>query len=181
MTILNLTPGIIIFDILSPRAFRKYITPIKDDCCTEMFRSNGNSKVSPTDGRTYGRTDIGRTSRLRLGVSAKALAKFWRLIGFRKYLFLFTIIKSRSVSFQPCITLGGVHWVKMGQNNDFLQKSGLKTLILAVMVLDQLTSEWARTHNFKRIANFHRCFENSGTSASIWAMRKASNFNIVRL
>ena len=69
----------------------------------------------------------------------------------------------------------------MGQNNDFLQKSGLKTLILAVMVLDQLTSEWARTHNFKRIANFHRCFENSGTSASIWAMRKASNFNIVRM
>ena len=55
----------------------------------------------------------------------------------------------------------------MGQNNDFLQKNGLKTLILAVMVLDQLTSEWARTHNFKRIANFQRCFENSGTSASI--------------
>ena len=57
--------------------------------------------------------------------------------------------------------------VKVSQNKDFLQKSGLKTLILAVMVLDQLTSEWARTHNFKRFANFHRCFENSGTSASI--------------
>ena len=76
------------------------------------------------------------TSRLRLGVSAKALAKFWRLIGLRKYFFLFTIRKRRSVAFQPCITLGGVHWVGMGQNNDFLQKSGLKTLILAVMVLD---------------------------------------------
>ena len=28
LTILNLTTGIIIFDILSPRAFRKYITPM---------------------------------------------------------------------------------------------------------------------------------------------------------
>ena len=48
------------------------------------------------------------------------------------------------------------------------------------MVLDQLTSEWASTHNFKGIANFHRCFEKIGTSASKWAMGKASNFNIVR-
>ena len=124
---------------------------------------------------------IGRTSRLRLGVSAKALAKFWRLIGFRKYFFLFTIRKRRSVAFQPCITLGGVHWVGMGQNNDFLQKSGLKTLILAVMVLDQLTLEWAGTHNFKDIPNFHRCFKKSGTSVSKWAMGKSSNFNIVRM
>ena len=122
-----------------------------------------------------------RTSRLRLGVSAKALAKFWRLIGFRKYFFLFTTRKRRSVAFQPCITLGGVHWVGMGQNNDFLQKSGLKTLILAVMVLDQLTLEWAGTHNFKDIPNFHRCFKKSGTSVSKWAMGKSSNFNIVRM
>ena len=33
----------------------------------------------------------------------------------------------------------------MGQNNDFLPKSGLKTLILAVMILDHLTSKWAGT------------------------------------
>ena len=100
---------------------------------------------------------IRRTSRLRLGVSAKALAKFWRLIGCWKYFFLFTIIKSRPVAFQPCITLGGVHWVEMGQRNDFLQKSGLKTPILAVMVLDQLTSEWAGTQHFKGIANLNMC------------------------
>ena len=116
------------------------------------------------------RRGIGRTSRLRLGVSAKALAKFWRHIGFRKYFFLFTIIKRRSVAFQPCITLGGAHWVEMGQNNDFLPKSGLKTLILAVMVLHHLTLKWPGTHNFKGIANFHRCFEKFGTSASKWAM-----------
>jgi hypothetical protein len=54
----------------------------------------------------------------------------------------------------------------MGQNNDFLQKSGLKTPILAVMVLDQLTLEWAGTQNFKGIAISNMCFEKSGTSAS---------------
>ena len=68
----------------------------------------------------------------------------------------------------------------MGQNNDFLQKSGLKTLILAVMVLDQLTLEWAGTQNFKGIAISNMCFEKSGTSVSKWAMGKSSNFNIVR-
>ena len=68
----------------------------------------------------------------------------------------------------------------MGQKNYFLQKNGLKTLILADTVLDNPTSEWAGTHNFKEIANFHRCFEKFGTSASKWAMGKASNFNIVR-
>ena len=75
----------------------------------------------------------------------------------------------------------GVHWVGMGQNNDFLQKSGLKTLILAVMVLDQLTLEWAGTQNFKGIAISNMCFEKSGTSVSKWAMGKSSNFNIVRI
>ena len=68
----------------------------------------------------------------------------------------------------------------MGQRNDFLQKSGLKTPILAVMVLDQLTSEWAGTQHFKGIAISNMCFEKSGTSASKWAMGKSSNFNIVR-
>ena len=61
---------------------------------------------------------------------------------------------------------GGVHWVKMGQNNDFLSKNGLKTPILAVMVLDQLTLEWAGTQNFKGIAISNMCFEKIGTSAS---------------
>ena len=59
--------------------------------------------------------------------------------------------------------------------------SGLKTLILAVMVLDQLTLEWAGTQNFKSIAISNMCFEKSGTSVSKWAMGKSSNFNIVRM
>ena len=49
------------------------------------------------------------------------------------------------------------------------------------MVPDQLTSEWAGTHNFRGIANFHKCFGKFGTSASKWAMWKASFFKIVRL
>ena len=69
----------------------------------------------------------------------------------------------------------------MGQKNNFLQKSGLKTPILAATVLDHPTSKWTGTHNFKDIANFHRCFKKSGTSVSKWAMGKSSNFNIVRI
>ena len=96
----------------------------------------------------------------------KGVSKILTAYRIEKIFFLFTIRKRRSVAFQPCITLGGVHWVGMGQNNDFLQKSGLKTLILAVMVLDQLTLEWAGTQNFKGIAISNMCFEKSGTSAS---------------
>ena len=69
----------------------------------------------------------------------------------------------------------------MGENNDFLQKSGLKTPILAATVLDHPTSKWTGTHNFKDIANFHRCFKKSGTLSSKWAMGKASKFNIGRM
>ena len=77
-------------------------------------------------------------------------------------------------------TRGG-SWGQFGETNHFLPKSGQKTLFLAVMVPDLLTSEWAGTHNFRGIAKFHKCFEKSGTSASIWAMCKASIFKIVRL
>ena len=51
----------------------------------------------------------------------------------------------------------------MGQNDDFLQKSGLKTLILADTVLDHPTSKWAETHNFWGIIKFLKCFEKFGT------------------
>ena len=63
-----------------------------------------------------------RTSGLRLGVSAKAKAKFWRLIGFRKSLLLLTIWKRRSVAFQPCLTLGGVYWSKWAKTMIFSKK-----------------------------------------------------------
>ena len=54
----------------------------------------------------------------------------------------------------------------MGRRNDFLQKSGLKTPILAVMVIDRLTLEWAGTQHLKGIAISNMCFEKIGTSAS---------------
>ena len=77
-------------------------------------------------------------------------------------------------------TRGG-SWGQFGETNHFLPKIGQKTLFLAVMVPDHLTSEWAGTHNFRGIAKIHKCFGKFGTSASIWAMCKASIFKIVRL
>ena len=53
----------------------------------------------------------------------------WRLKGFRIFS-LFTIIKSRSVAFLPCITLGGVHWVEMGQKIIFCKKWSTNTLFV---------------------------------------------------
>jgi hypothetical protein len=51
----------------------------------------------------------------------------------------------------------------MGQNNDFLQKSGQKTAFLRDTNLDQPTLGGSETHIFEDIANFHRCFEKFGT------------------
>ena len=57
----------------------------------------------------------------------------------------------------------GVNRVEMGQNKDFLQKYAFKTAFLSSTILDHPTSDWAVTHNFKDIANFHRCFKKFGT------------------
>ena len=74
----------------------------------------------------------------------------------------------------------GCFLAQFGWKKCFIQKSTLKWGFLLVTFLDHLTSEAAGTHNFKGIANFHRCFEKFGTSSSKRAMGKASNFNIVR-
>ena len=74
----------------------------------------------------------------------------------------------------------GCFLAQFGRKKWFIQKSTLKWGFFLVTVLDHLTSEAGGTHNFKGIANFHRCFEKFGTSSSKWAMGKASNFNIVR-
>ena len=58
---------------------------------------------------------------------------------------------------------GGVNGAEMGQNNDFLQKSGLKTAFLRDTNSDQPTLGGSETHIFEDIANFHRCFKNFGT------------------
>ena len=64
---------------------------------------------------------------------------------------------------------------------DELSDHGYNPLPKRITILDHPTSDWAGPQNFKAIANFHRCFEKFGTSASKWAMGKASSFDIVRL
>ena len=66
-------------------------------------------------------------------------------------------------SFPTMYNTWGCSWGQIGEIIFFLQKSGPKTPILAVTVLDHPTSKWAGTHNFKDIANFHRCFKKFGT------------------
>ena len=82
----------------------------------------------------------------------------------------------RSIAFQPCITLGGVYWVEMGQNNDFLQKSGQKTAFLSITILDHPTLDWAGTRNFKGIAKVNMCFKKLEHKLrnELWARRLAS-------
>ena len=69
-------------------------------------------------------------------------------------------------SFPTMYNTRGGSWGQFGETKYFLPKSGLKTLIFAVMVPDQLTSEWAGTHTYRGIADFHMCFGKCGTSAS---------------
>ena len=96
----------------------------------------------------------------------EALAKIWRAAGSKVRAFSYMVRKLRSIAFQRCIAWRGVNGVKMGQNNDFLPKNGLKTAFLSITILDHPTSDWAGTHIFKGIANFNMCFEKCGTSAS---------------
>ena len=81
----------------------------------------------------------------------------------KKYFFCFYHLVEKIRSFPTMYNTWGCSLVEMGENNDFLQKSGLKTPILGDTVLDHPTSKRAETHNFKDIANFHRCFKKSGT------------------
>ena len=91
---------------------------------------------------------------IKENISPERPRKSYTLQDENKYCFLYTIRKRRSTAFQPCITLGGLHWSEMGQNNYFLQKNALKTAFWGDTVLDRLTSEGARTPFFKKIATF---------------------------
>ena len=100
-------PDLLVFLILLKMSWQ----PLAQTCLGTLLVYQGGKlfrvpKPTPTD------MSLWRTSRLRLGVSAKALAKFWRLIGFRQSFLLFTTRKWRSVAFQPWITLGGVNWME---------------------------------------------------------------------
>ena len=81
----------------------------------------------------------------------------------KKIIFSLYHHKKQIRSFPTMYNTWGCSWGQIGEIIFFLQKSGLKTPILADTVLDHPTSKWAGTHNFKDIANFHRCFKKSGT------------------
>ena len=72
----------------------------------------------------------------------------------------------RHESFLTMYIMRGVNGVEMGQNNDFLEKSGLNTAFLSVTNLDQLTLGGSETHIFEGIANFSMCFKRFGALSS---------------
>ena len=69
----------------------------------------------------------------------------------------------------------------MGQNKDFLQKSGQKTAFWRDTNSDQLTLGGSETHIFEGIANFSMFFEKLGALSSKWALSKASISDSVQL
>ena len=91
---------------------------------------------------------------IKENICAERPRKSYALQDAKKYFFLYTITKMRSTAFQPCITLGGLHWAKMGQKNDFLKKNALKTAFWGDTILDRLTSGWARRPIFFIVCHF---------------------------
>jgi len=81
----------------------------------------------------------------------------------KKIFFSFYHQKEEIRSFPTMYNTWGCFLVRFGWTKWFIQKSTLKWGFFLDTVLDHLTSEAAGTHNFKDIANFHRCFEKSGT------------------
>ena len=93
----------------------------------------------------------------------KAISKILTAYRISKIFFSFYHHKEQIRSFPTMYNTWGCLWGQIDETKHFLQKSGLKTPILAATVLDHPTSKWAGTHNFKDIANFHRCFKKFGT------------------
>ena len=87
--------------------------------------------------------------RMSLGVCPGASPKFWRLVGCFKFRSLGAKTTLRSVAFQPCIWMGGVNIVKIGEKHDFVQILGLKTPISVDRNFEHLTSEGSVARNFE--------------------------------
>ena len=84
---------------------------------------------------------IGQLLSIKENICPERPRKSHALQDAKKYFFLYITRKMRSTAFQPCITLGGLHWDEMGQKHDFLKKNALKTAFLGDTILDRLTSE----------------------------------------
>ena len=109
-------------------------------------------------GKTY-RTHCQDECRSLSGGVPKNLTLHWM----KKIFFSFYHQKEEIRSFPTMYNTWGCFLVRFGWKKWFIQKSTLKLGVFLDTVLDHLTSEAAGTHNFKDIANFHRCFEKSGT------------------
>ena len=81
----------------------------------------------------------------------------------KKICFSFYHHKRQIRSFPTMYNTWGCFLVQFGWKKCFIQKRTLQWGVFFDTVLDHLTSEAAGTHNFKDIANFHRCFKKSGT------------------
>ena len=66
----------------------------------------------------------------------------------KKYFFCFYHLVEKIRSFPTMYNTWGCLWGQIDETKHFLQKSGLKTPILAATVLDHPTSKRAETHNF---------------------------------
>ena len=66
----------------------------------------------------------------------------------KKYFFCFYHLVEKIRSFPTMYNTWGCLWGQIDETKHFLQKSGLKTPILAATVLDHPTSKRAVTHNF---------------------------------
>ena len=66
----------------------------------------------------------------------------------KKYFLCFYHLVEKIRSFPTMYNTWGCLWGQIDETKHFLQKSGLKTPILAATVLDHPTSKRAETHNF---------------------------------
>ena len=70
----------------------------------------------------YDYMDIRQLLSIKENICPERPRKSHALQDAKKYFFLYITRKMRSTAFQPCITLGGLHWDEMGQKSDFLKK-----------------------------------------------------------
>ena len=77
---------------------------------------------------THGYGGIGHSVRMSAQVWPDASPKIW---SFVRIFFFFTIRRRRSIAFQPCKTLGGLHLLEMSKILYFLKANALKSGNLA--------------------------------------------------
>ena len=82
----------------------------------------------------------------------------------------------------PTMYMTGVHWVEMGQNNDLLQKSSLKTFFLRDTNLDQPTLGGSGTQISTRVLkNIEHQLRNELLWARMWNLLGVPVFELLLL